>query len=152
MDGHSPLILRVSLYWNSSVDYFQISEAGRQGPQAFRDRWLRGAVRSPNLGGQGQEKRGHLGSAATFQRRMIGRMLKSYRTASFAMSTVLAGMTPLELVSGMYAEVYEKVARLKREGASVIPVAILSGIKLRARLYEKWKEWFHGSIRPWKTS
>ena len=54
------------------------------------------------------------------QRRLAGRVIK-YKTTSFAASTALAEMPPLE-----FGNVFEKIARLKREKASVISTAGLS--------------------------
>lgn len=41
------------------------------------------------------------------QKRMAGRMIRAYKTASFAMVTALAGMPPFELLADKYQEVHE---------------------------------------------
>lgn len=47
------------------------------------------------------------------QRRMAGRVIRAYKTASFATVTTLAGIPPFELSAVKYQEVHERVAEVK---------------------------------------
>ncbi|KAG5318035.1 MOS1T transposase, partial [Pseudoatta argentina] len=78
------------------------------------------------------------------QRRLATRMIRAYRTISFAAATTLAGVPPLELVADMHAEVFDSVREVRsRERITQVPAKEINLIKHRARLklINSWREW-----------
>lgn len=79
------------------------------------------------------------------QRRMTGRIIRAYRTTSFAVNTALAGVPPFELKAIKYEETYERITDLKKNALPNIPIQKRSVdiIKEAARrkLTREWKKW-----------
>lgn len=79
------------------------------------------------------------------QRRMTGRLIRAYKTTSFAINTALAGIPPLELKAREYEEVYERISEIRRNSTSNTPVQkrAVDIIKegARRKLIGEWKTW-----------
>lgn len=81
------------------------------------------------------------------QRRMAGRIISAYRTASFATVTALANTPPLELLADKYQEVHEKVTELKEaEGTPIHPRTLTRIQEIAHRnLVKEWQKWLDRS-------
>lgn len=77
-------------------------------------------------------------------RRTATRVVRGYRTISFAGSTLLAGLPPLELVARMHAETFVRTREIRDSpgGGQVTPWQ-LNAIKImaRRRMYAEWRRW-----------
>jgi len=74
------------------------------------------------------------------QRSMAARVIRAYRTVSHAAATVLAGWPPLEFLTGMYAETYQRDRELRERIDEPLPARIKKIIRLHARrsMIERW--------------
>ncbi|XP_018365782.1 PREDICTED: uncharacterized protein LOC108762995 [Trachymyrmex cornetzi] len=77
------------------------------------------------------------------QRRIACRVIKGYRTISFATATMLAGPPPIILKAEMYAEVYEATKELHSQGIKQIPPRTSELIRstARNRMFRTWEAW-----------
>jgi len=77
------------------------------------------------------------------QRRVAQRIVRAYRTTSYAAATALAGIPPLELLAKMYANVYWRVRELREAHNNHVPPRALREAKLQARqqMINEWSEW-----------
>jgi len=75
-------------------------------------------------------------------RRVAQRIIRGYRTASYAVATALAGIPPLELQAEMYANNYRRIKELQEANPQAPPRATRL-IKLHSRrlLLESWSRW-----------
>lgn len=77
------------------------------------------------------------------QRRLTGRMIRAYRTTSFAVNTALSGMPPFELEAVRMEEVYERIKELKRTHPTDTPIqkSEIESIKesSKRKLVRQWK-------------
>ncbi|XP_018307772.1 uncharacterized protein [Mycetomoellerius zeteki] len=83
------------------------------------------------------------------QRRLACRKIRAYKTSYIlVVSTALADMPPLELMTGVHSEVHERVSEARREGEILTP-SIVRGFRENARrkLIVKWKDWMSGPAR-----
>ncbi|XP_018367005.1 PREDICTED: uncharacterized protein LOC108763667 [Trachymyrmex cornetzi] len=55
------------------------------------------------------------------QRRITGRLVRAYKTTSFAVNTALAGVPPLELEAVCSEEIYERISNIRRSRAANKP-------------------------------
>lgn len=81
----------------------------------------------------------------TSLRRVAIRVVRAYRTVSFAGSTLLAGLPPLELQAAMRAEVFRRVKALRVDpdpegGPTPWRVNAIRAIAKR-HMYARWRKW-----------
>lgn len=76
-------------------------------------------------------------------RRVAIRVVRGYRTVSFAGSTLLAGLAPLELQAEMRADVHERVRALRSNPDQEASSWKIAAIKIVAKrqMYARWKRW-----------
>jgi len=76
------------------------------------------------------------------QRRVAQRIVRAYRTTSFAAATALAGVPPLELLAEMYARIYRRKKELQEANPNAPPRAERE-LRLQERrlMIEKWSRW-----------
>lgn len=79
----------------------------------------------------------------TALRRVAVRVVRGYRTVSFAGSSLLAGLPPLEMLASMYAETFRRVRAKREELAGGLTSWHVNAIKIMAKrkMYERWEEW-----------
>jgi len=115
------------------------------GPDARVRRLYAGVVHSVSLYGapvwaeRALASRKIQGILNRVQRRLTGRVSRTYRTVSHAANTVLAGFPPMELLASMHAEVYRRVREI-REGEFEVTERARAVVKLQARrsLMARW--------------
>jgi len=75
------------------------------------------------------------------QRRVAQRIVRGYRTTSFAAATALAGIPPLEFLAEMYANIYHRKKELQEANPNAPPRAEKE-LRLQERrlMLEKWSE------------
>jgi len=76
-------------------------------------------------------------------RRMAQRIVRGYRTISYAAATALAGVPPLELLAKMYARSYRQIQELREAHNNHAPPRAERQVKLHARrqLLDEWSRW-----------
>lgn len=75
-------------------------------------------------------------------KRVAVRVVRAYRTISFAGATILAGLPPLELTAEMYAENFRR-SREERDAPGGLTPWRAKAIKIIAkrRMFTRWREW-----------
>lgn len=89
-----------------------------------------------------------LGILRAALRRVAIRVVRGYRTNSFAGATLLAGIPPWEITAGMYAETF-RCSREERSAPGGLTPWRAKAIKIIAkrRMFGRWQEWARGRIR-----
>jgi len=67
------------------------------------------------------------------QRRVAQRIVRGYRTTSFAAATALAGIPPLELLARERANVYRRIKELREARNNQVPPRAIIGVRLQER-------------------
>jgi len=76
-------------------------------------------------------------------RRVAQRIVRAYRTTSYAAATALAGIPPLELQAEMHAEVYRRRRELREAHNNNVPPRAMRMAKhqARQRMVGQWSQW-----------
>jgi len=85
-------------------------------------------------------------------RRVAQRMIRGYRTTSYAVATALAGIPPLELLAKMHASNYRRIRELQEAHPNAPPRATrLIKLHTRRQLLEDWSQWLadQTSVGQW---
>jgi len=85
-------------------------------------------------------------------RRVAQRVIRGYRTTSYAVATALAGIPPLELLAEMYASNYRRIRELQEANPNAPPrAARMIRLHTRRLLLENWAGWLaeQTSVGPW---